>query len=382
MVTCFGTLPTSLASVARSIGALAALIAAFGAAGEAVAASDWAPRMEQVARCNWDSPGHNPFMGEVVAAIDRYSDIPTPVRMKLKQRMHKRQYDDLVDIRRDSITGRHQYEPTIRDMHFGLDRVCRQVTRANWSTKMQERGLVYCEAEHCILVPTVCRNVSRIERRPSSVAATQEGPATAQTPAATSSVAMADGAPPTAGSSFAEGVAGTTVALWPTGDNAMPTLDSTLPPTGAGPGGAPGGSWIAIAGGGGLPTYFNPGTSGRAIDTPGRGGNPSASPPPSGTPPAGGSTPTSGGSLLGGPGGSGDPPFAGPGGPGLGDPPIVLADPIGGKGPIFIPGAVGDGAGHLPVSPVPEPSTWLSLLIGLAVVAGATARRRRAAARL
>ena len=29
---------------------------------------------------------------------------------------------------------------------------------------MQERGLVYCESGQCILVPTVCRNVSRIAR--------------------------------------------------------------------------------------------------------------------------------------------------------------------------------------------------------------------------
>ena len=29
---------------------------------------------------------------------------------------------------------------------------------------MQERGLVYCDSGNCILVPTVCRNVSRITR--------------------------------------------------------------------------------------------------------------------------------------------------------------------------------------------------------------------------
>ena len=37
---------------------------------------------------------------------------------------------------------------------------------------MEERGLVYCEEGHCILVPTVCRNVSRIQRlaRPTAIA--------------------------------------------------------------------------------------------------------------------------------------------------------------------------------------------------------------------
>ena len=38
------------------------------------------------------------------------------------------------------------------------------MTRAAWAPQTQERGLVYREAGQCILVPTVCRNVSRITR--------------------------------------------------------------------------------------------------------------------------------------------------------------------------------------------------------------------------
>ena len=125
-------------------------------------AAPHAPRNDALASCSWDRPGRNPFMGDVVAAVDRYRDIPTPVREKLKQRMRTRQYEDLVDIRRDEIKGKFEYAATIRDMHFGEGSVCRQVTRERWTDQMHERGLVYCEAEHCILVPTVCRNVSRI----------------------------------------------------------------------------------------------------------------------------------------------------------------------------------------------------------------------------
>ena len=440
MFTCAGARPSPLACAARLKGVLLALTVALGAAGSAFAAREWAPRMEQVARCSWDRPGHNAFMGEVVPAIDRYSDIPTPVRMRLKQRMQKRQYDDLVDIRRDSITGKHQYEPTIRDMHFGLDRVCRQVTRENWSARMLERGLVYCEAEHCILVPTVCRNVSRIERRPGSVAAANDPPSQRQAPTATSSAAEASAPPQTASSataiaiapatlgndsrpaspSFAEGATGTALPLWPS---------SGFPSAGGASAGTPSGSWIAVAGGG-LPTYLGPGTggaSGGSVAAPGRGSNPdvgqspgtgsssgggqspgAGSTPPatgtagSGTPssgsgaptgsdgtPAGGSgTPTDGSGTapgdLGGPLLGGDPAGgAGPGDPdwpGTGGTPI-LTDPIGGTGPIFVPGGAGGGAGPVPVSPVPEPSTWISLLIGLAFVAGATTRRRRASAK-
>ena len=114
--------------------------------------------------CSWDRPGANPFMGDVVAAVDRYTDIPEPVRARLKARMETRQYDEVAAIRRDTVTGKRKYAPEIRDMHFGQGTVCRTVTRSKWADDTVERGLVYCERGHCIIVPTVCRNVSRIKR--------------------------------------------------------------------------------------------------------------------------------------------------------------------------------------------------------------------------
>ena len=128
---------------------------------------------ERLPSCSWDRPGHNPFMGDLVAALDRYTDIPADVRQRLQQRMARRQYDDMVSIRRDSIEGRYHYEPRIHDMHFGERRVCGEVSRAGWTDQMQERGLVYCDSGHCILVPTVCRNVSRIARRDEPVGGTR-----------------------------------------------------------------------------------------------------------------------------------------------------------------------------------------------------------------
>jgi len=112
--------------------------------------------------CSWDRPGADPFMGDVVAAVDRYTDIAPAVREQLKQRMRAREYDEIVVIRRDTIRGKQYYAAHIREMHFGQGRVCRNVTRAGWSEKMEERGLVYCVQGECILVPTICRNVSRI----------------------------------------------------------------------------------------------------------------------------------------------------------------------------------------------------------------------------
>jgi hypothetical protein len=128
--------------------------------------------------CSWDRPGVNPFMGDVVAAVDRYQDIPAATRDKLKARMKARSYDDIALIERDTIKGQATYAPEISDMHFGPGAVCKTVTRTKWTAKTQERGLVYCEDGQCILVPTVCRNVSRIRRleaKPAAVAPSGAG---------------------------------------------------------------------------------------------------------------------------------------------------------------------------------------------------------------
>jgi hypothetical protein len=114
--------------------------------------------------CSWDNPGHNPYTGGAAAAIDRYTDLPQAVRGTLKRRMAEGQSDDKVSITRDHIAGKYQYDPAIRDMHFGRASVCASVSRDKWAETRNEPGAVYCVGEHCILVPRICGNVSRITR--------------------------------------------------------------------------------------------------------------------------------------------------------------------------------------------------------------------------
>ena len=114
--------------------------------------------------CSWNAPGANPYTGSVPGAIDKYTDIPKTVRDKLKVRMEKREYDDIARISRDDITGKIGNYNNLRNMHFGSGRTCDTVDRSGWKPDVTERGLVYCEENYCIIVPTVCRNVSRIDR--------------------------------------------------------------------------------------------------------------------------------------------------------------------------------------------------------------------------
>ncbi|MBI3155865.1 MAG: MHFG family PEP-CTERM protein [Burkholderiales bacterium] len=168
--------------------------------------------------CSWDSPGRDAFRGDVVAAVDYYRDIPPDTRARLKARMARHAYDEVADIRRDRIEGRHEYVD-LRDMHFGRGGVCRQVSRQRWTEHALERGLVYCEDGHCLIVPTVCGNLSRVTRveRPEVATARAEQPDAAHEDGPPRVAQQADdgaplefeppGAGPAAGPSFQDGAA-------------------------------------------------------------------------------------------------------------------------------------------------------------------------------
>lgn len=98
-----------------------------------------------------------------MAAVANYKDLPDTTRWKLQSKMMIREYDDIAEITRDNIKGKSEYTD-LRSMHFGANRLCTTVTRDKWSSTAVERGLVYCADGQCIIVPTVCGNVSRVTR--------------------------------------------------------------------------------------------------------------------------------------------------------------------------------------------------------------------------
>lgn len=114
--------------------------------------------------CSWNSPGVNPYQGQPAAAVESYTQIPKATRKRLKARLAARQFEDVAKITRDSIVGKQGEYVDLRYMHFGKRQVCVGVDRSGWSDRMAEIGLIYCEDGHCIIVPTVCRNVSLVTR--------------------------------------------------------------------------------------------------------------------------------------------------------------------------------------------------------------------------
>ena len=122
-----------------------------------------------IAACSWANPGADPYQGRPADAVEHYTDIPAEHRAVLKSKLERRAYDDVAEITRDDIVGHHPYTD-LRQMWFGRNTVCSRPDRSAWSPTHTERGLVYCSGEHCVIVPTVCRNVSRVTR----LARTQE----------------------------------------------------------------------------------------------------------------------------------------------------------------------------------------------------------------
>ncbi len=348
------------------------------------------------AACAWDRPGANPFMGDVVAAVDRYQDIPADVRATLKKRIAARKYDELATIKRDSIAGAYQYAD-LRDMHFGKGTVCQTVTRDKWTDKTQERGLVYCEDSHCLIVPTICRNVSRVTRVPMKQAHAEgpSGPPEAPLmPFAAGPGELQFEAPAAgAGPSFASTVSGSSPVL-PGGS------DSGLSYGGADPGRTRDNTWVGSAG---LPVIpmpvFGPGVPVASALPNGPTGSPGVPGVPGVTvPPLVPDSPTPGSpGVPGTPGVPGNPEIPGtpgvpavPGVPGVPEVPVVPTEPgvpgvptsppvvPGLPGNPFNPETGGPGPWSPPATPVPEPTTYALMAFGLAFVLWMGRRRSSA----
>lgn len=205
--------------------------------------------------CDWSAPGHNRFTGDPVQAIAKYP-MPPAVLRDLQAKMRAHRYDDIAVITRDGITGKADYSD-LRMMHFGTGKVCRTVSRAKWSERAQERGLVYTSGEFTIIVPTVCGNVALITRKEKP----REDPPS-DTPPPWNPPGSGDRTSPPQGSDVPQGGGGTGITFrdgWRTDGGTGGQTDSFRGGSGDGPVWGGFGSYAGGGGGGGSTLIRNGG---------------------------------------------------------------------------------------------------------------------------
>ena len=111
--------------------------------------------------CSWNSPGLDPFRGDRMAAVMSYSHIPLQDRLALAWRVRWGKPDHHVDILRTGIVGSPGIDyGDVRGMHFGRGRRCDAVDRSQWVAGHAEPAAVYRRGSTCVVVPTVCGNIS------------------------------------------------------------------------------------------------------------------------------------------------------------------------------------------------------------------------------
>lgn len=126
--------------------------------------------------CSWAHPGANPYRGDPVDALADF-DLPESTREKLRAMMRAHATSDVATITRDDMVGDAGGYTDLREMHSGHGQVCHgNVDRSAWGAKRRERGLVYCVDGACVIVPTVCNNVSLVSRKPDRVAVLEDTP--------------------------------------------------------------------------------------------------------------------------------------------------------------------------------------------------------------
>lgn len=120
--------------------------------------------------CSWANPGAAPYRrgpatNTVAAAVARYG-FPLDVQVELVRKERRIEQDAVVTITKQGMYAPNGTATNLRDMHW-RNGLCRgTVDISKWAEGHSETALVYCVREHCIAVPIVCGNVSRIDFKP------------------------------------------------------------------------------------------------------------------------------------------------------------------------------------------------------------------------
>jgi len=112
-------------------------------------------------KCNWNNPGSNPFVGSVELALQSYK-FPKKVVDSLAEKIKQNDYTSEALITKDGVIS-NGYAFSLRDMHWGNNQKCiGNVNRDNWSANHKEKAKIFCEGNHCVIIPEVCNNIAKI----------------------------------------------------------------------------------------------------------------------------------------------------------------------------------------------------------------------------
>jgi hypothetical protein len=118
------------------------------------------------APCDWSKPGAAPYRGQSVETALAAYDMPEHARAEIAGKVKTMLEDGIALITRDKITSPQGSVWGLRDMHWSGGMCTGPVSRQGWAADRVEAALIYCSGPHCIAIPVVCGNVSRIEFAP------------------------------------------------------------------------------------------------------------------------------------------------------------------------------------------------------------------------
>ncbi len=113
--------------------------------------------------CDLDTTSLPVYTGNVADSVFRFADIPHEAKLRLRERIDKHRFDEVVEIRRDAIDGDSSYVPELTGLQYGKTH-CNTVSRKTWSLDTKEAALSYCEGERCVLVTVNGRHLLRADR--------------------------------------------------------------------------------------------------------------------------------------------------------------------------------------------------------------------------
>jgi hypothetical protein len=115
--------------------------------------------------CDWTNPGVDSFRDGGRDLGDAISRLPIDYidKIQLKKLVANQNYTEIATITQEGIEGFLASYTNLRYMAFGKNKVCKNVTM-KWEPSRVERGLIYCTPNACIIIPTVCNNISLVDR--------------------------------------------------------------------------------------------------------------------------------------------------------------------------------------------------------------------------